>query len=93
MASYERISVTVPTDIARQVREAAEHASQSISDWLTIAAQHCLRLDAGRQLLAEYEVEYSAVTEQERATIDAEIATTRRSAQEAVTSTPRCEYT
>ncbi|MGH3775210.1 MAG: hypothetical protein ACRDRR_05645 [Pseudonocardiaceae bacterium] len=81
MSSYERISVTVPADIAQQVRKAAEDASETISGWLTTAAQHRLRLDAGRQLLAEYEAELGAVTEQERAAIDAEIATARRSAQ------------
>ncbi len=79
MASYERISVTVPADIAQQVRNAAEQSSETISGWLTTAAQHRLRLDAGRQLLAEY----GAVTEQERVAIDAEIATARRSAEEA----------
>jgi hypothetical protein len=81
MTSYERISVTVPADIAQQVRKAAEHASETISGWLTTAAQHRLRLDAGHQLLAEYEAEYGAVTEQERTAIDAEIATARRSAE------------
>lgn len=83
MASYERISVTVPADIAQQVRKAAEHASETISGWLTTAAQHRLRLDAGRQLLAEYEASHGAVTEEERASIDAEIAAARRSAEEA----------
>lgn len=89
MTSYERISVTVPADIARQVREAAEHASETISGWLTTAAQHRIRLDTGRQLLAEYEAEHGAVTEQERATIDAEIAAARGSAQKAVTGRVR----
>ncbi|MGH4007594.1 MAG: hypothetical protein ACRDTH_05395 [Pseudonocardiaceae bacterium] len=89
MTSYERISVTVPADIAQQVRTAAEQASETISGWLTTAAQHRLRLDAGRQLLAEYEAEYGAVTEQERATIDAEIAAARRSGDEAGTGRAR----
>lgn len=81
MTAYERLSVTVPTDIAQQVREAAEQSSESISGWLTAAAQHRLRLDAGRQLLVEYGAEHGPVTEQEREAIDAEIAATLRSAQ------------
>lgn len=74
MTAYERLSVTVPADIAQQVREAADQASETISGWITAAAAHRLRLDAGRQLLAEYEAEHGAVTEQERAAFDAEIA-------------------
>ncbi|MGH3722099.1 MAG: hypothetical protein ACRDRI_25310 [Pseudonocardiaceae bacterium] len=88
MTAYERFSVTVPADTAQQVREAAEQASESISGWLTAAAQHRLRLDAGRQLLDEYGAEQGAVTEQERMTIDVEIAAARRSAQ---TTEPRRE--
>ncbi|MGH3833839.1 MAG: hypothetical protein ACRDRS_25935 [Pseudonocardiaceae bacterium] len=74
MTAYERLSVTVPADIAQQVREAADQASETISGWITAAAVHRLRLDAGRALLAEYEAEHGAVTERERAAVDAEIA-------------------
>lgn len=70
----ERFSLTVPPELAQRVRRAASEGSETISGWLCRAAEHQLRLEAGRDLLAEYEAEQGPVTADERAEIDAEIA-------------------
>lgn len=71
---FERISFTLPGPIASRIRAAAAEQSETISGWLVRAAEHRLRLDAGRRLLAEWEAELGPVTDEERAAVAAEIA-------------------
>lgn len=73
----ERLSVTFPSRLAQRVRQAAGEGSETISGWLCRAAEHRLRLEAGRALLAEYEAAQGPVTAEERAAIDAEVAAAR----------------
>ncbi|PZS23479.1 MAG: hypothetical protein DLM61_23990 [Pseudonocardiales bacterium] len=43
MTAYERLSVTVPADIAQQVREAAEQSSESLDAGALVAAERADR--------------------------------------------------
>ncbi|MGH3926569.1 MAG: hypothetical protein ACRDZO_03700 [Egibacteraceae bacterium] len=70
---FERLSFTLPGPTARRIRAAAAEQSETISGWLVQAAEHRLRLDAGRKLLTEWEAELGPVTGAERAAIAAEI--------------------
>lgn len=74
---FERISFTLPGPIARRIRAAAAEQSETISGWLVQAAEHRLRLDAGRQLLTEWEAELGPVTAAERTAIAEEISAAR----------------
>jgi hypothetical protein len=67
MAQREKRSVSLPPELARAVEEAARAEGTTFSAWLAQTAAHRLKLDAGRQALAEWERENGPLTEAELA--------------------------
>jgi hypothetical protein len=67
MAQREKRSISMPPELARAVEEAARAEGTTFSAWLARTAAHRLKLEAGRQAIAEWERENGALTAQERA--------------------------
>lgn len=67
MAQRDKRSISLPPELARAVEEAARAEGLTFSAWLTRTAAHRLKLDAGRQALAEWEQENGPLTAEERA--------------------------
>ncbi len=67
MAQREKRSVSLPPDLARAVEQAAKAEGTTFSAWLAQTAAHRLRLEAGRQAIAEWERENGPLTEAELA--------------------------
>lgn len=67
MAQREKRSISLPPELARAVEEAARAEGLTFSAWLARTAAHRLKLDAGRQALAEWEAENGPLTPEERA--------------------------
>src|ERR1700733_6195098 len=67
MAQREKRSISLPAELARAVEEAARAEGTTFSAWLAQTAAHRLKLEAGRQALAEWERENGPLTEAERA--------------------------
>jgi Arc/MetJ-type ribon-helix-helix transcriptional regulator len=63
----EKRSVSLPPELARAVEDAARAEGTTFSAWLAQTAAHRLKLEAGRQALAEWERENGALTEAELA--------------------------
>ena len=64
--AVEKLSVAVEPALARRMRAAADATGQSVSAFVAEAVEHRLKLEAGRQLLDEWEAEHGAVSELER---------------------------
>ena len=66
-----RLSISVPPEVEDAIRAAAEAAGLPISVWLTQAAQRAAEEQAaiadGLAAVAEFETEYGALTDAERA--------------------------
>jgi hypothetical protein len=67
MAQREKRSISLPPELARAVEEAARAEGTTFSAWLAQTAAHRLKLEAGRQALAEWERENGPLTEAELA--------------------------
>lgn len=67
MAQREKRSISLPPELVRAVEEAARAEGLTFSAWLARTAAHRLKLDAGRQALAEWEQENGPLTPDERA--------------------------
>jgi hypothetical protein len=67
MAQREKRSVSLPPELARAVEEAARAEGTTFSAWLAQTAAHRLKLEAGRQAIAEWERENGPLTEAELA--------------------------
>ena len=67
MAQREKRSISLPPELAQAVDEAARAEGLTFSAWLARTAAHRLKLDAGRQALAEWEAENGPLTPEERA--------------------------
>jgi predicted transcriptional regulator len=67
MAQREKRSVSLPPDLAKAVEQAARAEGTSFSAWLAETAAHRLKLEAGRQAIAEWERENGPLTEAELA--------------------------
>jgi hypothetical protein len=67
MAQREKRSVSLPPDLARAVEQAAAAQGTTFSGWLAETAAHRLKLEAGRQAIAEWERQNGALTEAELA--------------------------
>ncbi len=65
MARVKR-SVSLSGELAAQIDAAAAASATSFSAWLAESAAHRLRMEAGRQALAEWEAENGSLTETER---------------------------
>jgi hypothetical protein len=64
--AVEKLSVSVEPTLARRMRAAADATGQSVSAFVAEAVEHRLKLEAGRQLLDEWEAEHGAISELER---------------------------
>jgi len=67
MAQREKRSISMPPELARAVEEAARAEGTTFSAWLAHTAAHRLKLEAGRQAIAEWEQENGALTPEELA--------------------------
>ncbi len=69
--SVSRLSISVPPEVEDAIRAAAEAAGLPISVWLAQAAQRAAEEQAaiadGLAAIAEFEAEYGALTDAERA--------------------------
>jgi hypothetical protein len=67
MAQRDKRSISLPPELARAVEDAARAEGLTFSAWLAQTAARRLKLDAGRQALAEWEAENGPLTPEERA--------------------------
>jgi hypothetical protein len=67
MAQREKRSISMPPELARAVEEAARAEGTTFSAWLARTAALRLKLEAGRQAIAEWEQENGALTPEELA--------------------------
>ena len=65
MAQRDKRSVSFPADLAKAIDEAAAASGTSFSAWIAQTAYHRLRLEAGRQGVAEWEAEHGPLSERE----------------------------
>jgi Mn-dependent DtxR family transcriptional regulator len=66
--SVERLTVSLESELAEAVREAANAESLNVSAWMAQAAHRELSSRGLRDVVAEWEVTYGSFTEQELAT-------------------------
>src|ERR1700689_5034570 len=67
MAQREKRSISLPPELARAVDDAARAEGTTFSAWLAQTAAHRLKLEVGRQAIAEWELENGPLTEAELA--------------------------
>ena len=67
MAHREKRSISLPPELARAVDDAARADGTTFSAWLAQTAAHRLKLEAGRQAIAEWELENGPLTPEELA--------------------------
>jgi hypothetical protein len=67
MAQRARRSLALPPELARAVDDAARAEGITVSAWLPQTAAHRLRPEAGRQAIAEWELENGRLTPKELA--------------------------
>lgn len=67
MAQRQKRSISLPADLADAIDVAATAEGTTVSAWIAETAAHRLRLDAGRQGVAEWERQHGALTPDELA--------------------------
>lgn len=67
MAQRDKRSVSLPPELAQAIDRAAAQDGTTFSAWLADTAAHRLRLEAGRQGIAEWEREHGPLTSDELA--------------------------
>jgi hypothetical protein len=67
MAQRDKRSVSLPPELAKAIDQAAAESGSSFSAWITETASRRLRLEAGRQGVADWEAEHGPLSEQELA--------------------------
>ena len=65
MAQRQKRSISLPSDLADAIDQAATAEGTTVSAWIAETAAHRLRLDAGRQGVAEWERQHGALTPDE----------------------------
>ncbi|MCP4085438.1 MAG: hypothetical protein GY745_10365 [Actinomycetia bacterium] len=63
--AVERLTVSIQTELAAEVREAAEADAQNLSAWLADAARRRLATRGLGDVITDWETEHGAFTEQE----------------------------
>jgi len=71
--AVERVTISLEAELAETVREAAEADAQNLSAWLADAARRRLVSRGLRDVLAEWEAEHGAFSEDELAAARARI--------------------
>jgi len=67
MVQRQKRSISLPSDLADAIDVAASAEGTTVSAWIAETAAHRLRLDAGRQGVAEWERQHGALTPDELA--------------------------
>ena len=67
MAQRQKRSISLPTDLADAIDQAATAEGTTVSAWIADTAAHRLRIDAGRRGVAEWERQHGALTSDELA--------------------------
>jgi hypothetical protein len=67
MAVRQKRSISLPPDLADAIDQAARRDGVTVSAWIADTAAHRLRLEAGRQGVAEWERQHGALTADELA--------------------------
>ena len=67
MAQRAKRSVSLPPELAQAIDRAAAQDGTTFSAWLANTAAHRLRLEAGRQGIAEWEREHGPLSSEELA--------------------------
>ena len=63
--AVEKLSLSFEPELAQRTREAAEASGRSVSAFVAAAVEQQLKLDAGRQLLEEWEEAHGPITNRE----------------------------
>lgn len=67
MAQRQKRSISLPSDLADAIDQAATAEGTTVSAWIADTAAHRLRIDAGRRGVAEWERQHGALTPEELA--------------------------
>jgi hypothetical protein len=67
MARRQKRSISLPSDLADAIDLAATAEGTTVSAWIADTAAHRLRIDAGRQGVAEWERQHGSLTPDELA--------------------------
>lgn len=67
MAQRQKRSISLPSDLADAIGQAATAEGTTVSAWIAETAAHRLRIDAGRQGVAEWERQHGTLTPDELA--------------------------
>ena len=67
VAQRQKRSISLPSDLAEAIDQAATAEGTTVSAWIAETAEHRLRIDAGRQGVAEWERQHGALTPDELA--------------------------
>lgn len=65
MAQRQKRSISLPSDLAEAIEQAAAAEGTTVSAWIADSAAHRLRIDAGRQGVAEWERQHGALSTDE----------------------------
>ena len=71
--SVERITVSLETELAAAVRDAADADAQNVSSWLADAARRQLAARGLREVVAAWEAEHGAFDDAELAAVRARV--------------------
>jgi post-segregation antitoxin (ccd killing protein) len=63
--AVEKMSLSIPKELARQARREAKAEGISVSAWVARAIQKQTKLAGMKKLVEEYEAEFGAFTEEE----------------------------
>jgi hypothetical protein len=59
--AMSRLSISIPPDVEKIIRAAADHAGLPVSHWLARVAEHAAKVEDGLQAVAEYEAEFGPI--------------------------------
>ncbi len=62
MGQRQKRSISLPSDLADAIDQAATAEGTTVSAWIADTAAHRLRIDAGRQGVAKWERQHGALT-------------------------------
>jgi hypothetical protein len=65
MAQRQKRSISLPSELADAIDQAATAEGTTVSAWIAETAAHRLRIDAGRQGVAEWERQHGTLTPDE----------------------------
>jgi hypothetical protein len=68
--SLERVTITIPSEILSAAKEAAEREGLSVSAWLSRAAEHAAKIEAGLAAAEAVLAEVGPPTPEEQAWVD-----------------------